>query len=220
MPERERAFYFNTRYTIGEEKDFLSSCSEQPYASVVSAVDAEVFLSAYAKFRRKRVLPILLFSAVGAAIMTYAFFGSTRWANENDAYMTAIYACVPLGVAAALGLKSYLKSAAFFRHIGRKYGEDWGRICEISFYEGEFTYHDRMRRWPMLAKGIEVIPYSAVCKIYTNDIFLALIDKDDRSFCMMKADLPAGAYEWITERCQRAKITKEAGLVKRSNAAF
>ena len=72
----------------------------------------------------------------------------------------------------------------------------------------------------MLAKGIEVIPYSAVCKIYTNDTFLALIDKDDRSFCMMKADLPAGAYEWITERCQRAKITKEAGLVKRSNAAF
>ena len=205
MQERERAFYYNSRYCVTEEEAFLAGNREAPFAKVCSDIDSDIYLKNYAAFRKKRVLPAMLFLAVGIVIFVYAFIGSTRWEDENRAYMTAIYACVPLAFAAGIGIKSYLKSAAFLRRIERKYEFDQSRDCELMFFSDHFTYYDRIRKWPMMIKGIEVIPCTAIVKIYSTDTFLALIDRDDRGYCMLTKDIPADVYEWIEKNCQGAK---------------
>ena len=204
--ERPRKFIYSSFYTVTEEEAFLKEHPGAPLAKITSPVDSETYIDAYAKFRRKRTVPVLIFSLAGIVVLIYAVLGIARWENENKVYMTAIYACVPLGIAAALCLKSYLKSAAFLKHLTRKYAADFSRICELTFYDECLTCYDRLNPWPFTIKGVEVMPYTAVKRIYTSDTIVALVDKRDKSFCILKKDIRDGEYEMILSKCRKAKL--------------
>ena len=180
-----------------------------PLARVTSSVDSESYVEAYAKFRKKRTVPVILFSLIGVLILVYAVLGISRWEDENKVYMTAIYACVPLGAAATLCLKSYLKSGAFLKRLIRKYDMNYCRICEITFYDDCLTCYDKLNPWPFTVKGIEVIPYKAIKRLYTSDTLIALIDKRDKSFCILTKDMSDGVFEVILSKCPNVKLISD-----------
>ncbi|MBR1749579.1 MAG: hypothetical protein IJ740_01675 [Ruminococcus sp.] len=205
MDENDRAFIYNTRYELVEEEAFLSENKESPYTEIRTSIDEDIFLSVYSFYRKKRILPILLFLAIGIAIILFDMLMLDSFDDENTFYKIVIIATVPLGIACLLCIKSYLKSPMFLRYLRNKYDEHYNRICEIVLYDSYFTYHDRLKTWPFMIKGIEVIPYSAIVKLVNSEECIALVDKTDRGYFFMYKNCPAGLYEWLLSKCTRAK---------------
>lgn len=207
MQKRERAFVYNTRYKLVEEEAYLSENKESPFADIRTSVDEEVFLSTYSVYRNKMLLPILLFLSVGISIILFDMLWQSKFDDENTFFKIVIIAAVPLGFAVLFCIESFLKSPAFLRHLRKKYEVHYDRICEIVLYDSHFTYHDRLKAWPFMKKGLEVIPYSAIVKLVDTEDCIVLVDKNDRGFYAMYKDVPEGTYEYLLTKCNKAKLT-------------
>ena len=200
---------YNTRYRIIEEEEFLAEKSEAPYAEICTDVQDEDFLECCALIRKRRTLPIIVFSAIGIAMVICAILGSGKWQNENKAYFIALCAALPLGIVAMLCLKSYFRSAGFYARLSKKVSGVWRRSYEIRLYSDCMTCYDSLNTWKYFQKGIEVIPYTAFVKILRTQDHLALADKDDRFICVLLKDMHSGTDDWIISKCSGAKLIEK-----------
>ncbi len=193
------------KYKLVEQDEYLAERPDKPYAQVVSTVSTETFLPRYAAFRKKRTVPAVIFFLIGAALIIFAMTNADSFSDENTAYFITLFAAVPLGIAGYNCLVSFLKSAFYIRKMIRKTGLDLKRITDAKFFPDCIVHRDRLLTFVMFKNGAELIPCSAIVKIYEDEECFALIDKDDHSIFMMNKDIPPELYSQIFDCCKNAK---------------
>lgn len=191
-----------SKYEICSSSQYAQKAPQPPFASVNTRISYAECALLKDTFRKKRYPYIILFFAIGAALLGHSIYLSDSSKNENSVFFAALAAVIPFGIGIAFAIKSYLCSGRMIIKLGSLEGHYESRL---DFYEQEFTYRDSFSQ-KIYPDSALVIPYSCISTLLLTDDAAVLADEDELGFYMLQKDMPAQLTEKLCTLCTNAKI--------------
>ena len=196
---------FVSKYDILSRTEYEQAKAEPPFARVSTYVRADCYCRLKDIFRKKQYPVYITFFVIAALVIGYSIYLAQSAANENDALFAIMAAAAALGIGITFMIRSYLSSGKFLKKLNTADGSDGQIRCDYCFYADEFSYQGADEA-AFSVDTVMVIPYGCISRIAVCDDAVALADKDDRGFYMMRKDMPSQLTQRLCELCGEAKI--------------